>query len=196
MVDAEQALQDVRVVVAFLHVGDGELLLVGEALHGAHHRPQRRLRRQVGPFPDARGGPGEQVDHRLQRLPVGGGLAAEVVQRPGDVQPRVVQGLHELGQPDVRQVPQLLLAQVQAAGQDGVLLAELGRRLPFADEQDGGGDAGARHDDERRSKEEGLHQILVQGSGRGDRPVSRHPVDRLLAGGGFGRRGYAAVSAP
>ncbi|MBD2894439.1 hypothetical protein amrb99_33640 [Actinomadura sp. RB99] len=191
VVDAEQAVEHVGVVVPLLHRGDGELLLVGEALHGAHHRAEGRLGGLVGPRPDPVGGPGEQVHHRLQGLAEGGRLAGEVVQGAGDAHARVVERVHQLGQPDIGEVPQLLVAQFDAGREGGVLVAELGGQPPLARQLDGGGDAGGGHDDERRRQQGLLHRILVtQGVGR-DEPAS----DRLVAGGtgadGAGRGGDA-----
>ncbi len=43
MVDLQEVLENVQIPVLLLHLGDGQLLLVGQTLEGPHGRLQRRL---------------------------------------------------------------------------------------------------------------------------------------------------------
>ncbi|MDX2876538.1 hypothetical protein PV366_23065 [Streptomyces ipomoeae] len=141
VVDFEEVAQHVGVVVPVLHLGDGDLLLVGEGLKGAHRRLEGGLGGLVGAGPRVFDGAGEAGQHLLQ-------ASAELrLGEPGVERSDAGEGsagvVGERRQPDRDQVPQLLLTGPHPVGQLGVAPA-----LPPGDavlaQQEYGGDEQGR----------------------------------------------------
>ncbi|WP_060888903.1 hypothetical protein [Streptomyces scabiei] len=142
VVDFEEVAQHVGVVVPVLHLGDGDLLLVGEGLDRAHGRLEGGLGRPVRTGARVLDGPGEAGQHLVEAL-------AEL--RVGE--PRVERSdggdgpagrVGEGRQTDRDQMAQLLLPGPQVLGQGGVPRALPPGDPPLAQQEHSGGEEGGR----------------------------------------------------
>ncbi|GAA3040960.1 hypothetical protein GCM10020000_19480 [Streptomyces olivoverticillatus] len=134
VVDLQQVAQHVGVVVPVLHVRDGQLLFVGEALEGAHGRLERGLGGLVSAGLGPVDGLGEVVHHGLEAVrEVGAGQP--VVERAGQ-RYRGPGGVRDGGQSHADQVPYLLVTRPDALFELVDAPAHSGGDRPLAHQQD------------------------------------------------------------
>ncbi len=133
MVDLQQVAQHVGVVVTFLHLGDGDLLLVRQPLQGPHGRLERGLRGLVGAGLRLLEGLGEELHHGLEALGEGGAREAPV-ERPGQ-RHLLADGVRDGGQPHRHQVTHFLVTRAEAVLQLGDAPAHSVGDRPLANQQ-------------------------------------------------------------
>ncbi len=158
VVDLQQVAEHVGVVVPVLHVGDGQLLLVGEPLEGAHRRLQGRLGGLLGACFGPVPGLAEEVHHGLEAVRVRG--AGEPLVEQAGRGHRLVRGVLDRGEPDRRQMVDLLVPGPQAALQGGGALTDARGDLPLAHQQDEGHHQGRRQAPDHRRRYVISHQFL------------------------------------
>ncbi|GDY57247.1 hypothetical protein SVIO_078700 [Streptomyces violaceusniger] len=149
VVDLQQVPQHIGVVVPLLHLGDGDLLLVGESLDGSHGRLERRLGGGVGARLRPVHRPGELLHDGVQTLREGRTgqlLVAQARQRAG-----LAQRVGDRGEAYVDEVAHLLVTGAQAVLERGVAPADSGGDLPLADQK--------HQDDEKRDGQTPAHRL-------------------------------------
>jgi hypothetical protein len=159
VVDFEEVAQHVGVVVPVLHLGDGDLLFVGEGLEGAHGRLEGGLGGLVGTGPRVFDGPGETGQHLVEALAevrVGEPLVERSDGRDG-----AAGGVGEGRQADRDQMAQLLLPGPHVVGQDGVSAALPPGDPPLAQQEHGGGEQGGCERPAHRLRYRFGHEVRV-----------------------------------